>query len=80
MVRGFADVVGSVVWHKEAEIRITENSSDADETSSSSWNDAHVLPCVLRRFALTMMRVVEISYRFAERLDPCCWAILAASH
>lgn len=70
-------IVGRVVGDEEAKIRIPQDSSDADQSSSSTRHNAHIFPGVLTFLALAIVVVIEIGNCCTERLDTSGRSILA---
>ena len=73
-------VVGGVVWDEEPNIGISEHRSDSDQTCSSAWDHADVLPRVLAVLALPVVVIVEVCNGFSEGFDACCRSIFACVH
>ena len=69
-------VVRGVVRNEKGEIGVAEHGGDANQASSSSGNDAHVLPRVLALFSLAVVLIVELCDGGAEGLDAGGGAIL----
>lgn len=72
-------IVRGIIRDEETQVGIVQHCGDPDQTSPPSRDDGHILPCVLTRFALTMMCIVEIGNGYAQRLDPCRRAIFSAT-
>ena len=73
-------VVCRVIWDEEAQVSVSKDSRNSDQASSSSWDNAHVLPSILRGFSFTMMLIIELGNSLTQRLDTSSGAILASSH
>ena len=70
-------IVSSVIGNEEAEVCISEDSGNSDQTCSTTRDDTDVLPSVLACLALTMMVVVEVGNSLSQRFDTRSWTILA---
>lgn len=55
--------------NEEAQVAVTQNSSDTDQTRTTSRNDAHVLPCVLRFPPLAVVLIVQLGDCLPQRFD-----------
>ena len=71
-------VVGGVIWDEEPNIGIPKHRSDSNQTRSSAWDDADILPCVLTVHSLSVVIIVKVSNSFSERLDAGCRSIFAS--
>lgn len=54
---------------------LTDDSGDPDETSSTTGNNADVLPRVLTLLAFAMVLIVEIGNSFSQRFDTGSWTL-----
>lgn len=61
--------VGRVIRDRERQVRISQNSSNTDQTRTTTGNNADVLPSVLTGLALTIVLIVEASDGGTQRLD-----------
>jgi hypothetical protein len=53
----------------------TYHSGNSDETSSTSRNNADILPSVLTLLACTVVAIIEIGYSLSQRLDTGSWTL-----
>ncbi len=62
------------------EVGVVQHGSNANETSSTTGHNSHVLPRVLAVFALTVVRIVQIGDGHAKWLDTSRGAVFTAIH
>jgi hypothetical protein len=60
--------------------RLTQHGRNSDKPSTSTRNNANVLPGVFALLALSVVSVVEVGNGVSERLDSGSRAILTTSH
>jgi hypothetical protein len=73
-------IVGRVVWQEERQVRVTQDGSNTDQTSTTTGDNGNVLPSILALFSLSVGLVVELGNSLSQRLDTSCRAVLTASH
>lgn len=61
--------VRRVIRDRERQVRVSQNSSDTDQTRTTTGDNADVLPGVLTGLALTVVLIVEASDGGTQRLD-----------
>ena len=57
-----------IVWDKESQVGVSKDRCYADETSSTTWDNANVLPSVLALLALAVVLIVQVSHSLSELL------------
>lgn len=72
-------VVRRVVRDEEAQVRIAQDCSDANESRSATGDNANILPRVLRGLALAMVGVVHLRHGFTHGLDAAGGTVFAAT-
>lgn len=73
-------VVCRVIWDEESQVGIVQYSSNADQTSTSTWHNTNILPCILTVFTRSVVHIIQVGHCGSQRLDTCGRTILAAGH
>jgi len=68
--------VRGVVGNGEGQVRVTQDSSNTDQTRSATGHNADILPGILALLALTVVVIVQTSDGGAQRLNTGGRAIL----
>ena len=63
---------------EETQVAVAQHSSNSDQTSPSTGDDAYVLPRILTLPPLAVVLVVQLRNRLAQGPDTSRWAILPA--
>jgi len=66
-----------IIRNEETQVRIIQYGGNPDQPSSSARDDRHILPRVLRGLSLSVVGVIQIGDRLAERHDAGHRAIFA---
>lgn len=64
--------------NKETQVAVSENGSDTDQTSTSTWDNAHVLPGVLALPPFSVVFVVECGNSLSQRPNTGGGTVLSA--
>jgi len=63
-------IVGGVIRNEEAQVGVSQHSSNANQACSSSRNNAHIFPGVLRVLSLSVILIVQVRNGSSKRFDP----------
>ena len=77
-VRQFA--LSCMIAPIRTEVGVVQHGCDANETSSTTGHNSHVLPRVLAVFALAVVRIVQIGDCHAKWLDTSRGAVFTTIH
>lgn len=71
--------IGGIIRNRERQVRVSQDGGNSDQPSTTTRNNAHILPRILAFLALSVLLIVEPSYSSTERLDTSSGAVLSGS-
>ena len=69
--------ISRIIRNRKRQVRIAQDSSNANQPRATTRHNAHILPRILARLALAIVLIVEMGDRRAQRLDTGGRAVLA---